>query len=131
LFLILSIWEQVPNKAEAIKIISKYAMKTETLRSWDICGSNVRLNRVFELNNLLYGPYLEGDSGDTVDLWGKQVKPSADEGPSRERAPVAAVRKRKLGTVDEEAGLRATGHFVEELMEMCAAPRELMSSPEL
>jgi hypothetical protein len=26
--------------------------KTETLRSWDIHGSNVRLNRVFELNHL-------------------------------------------------------------------------------
>jgi hypothetical protein len=27
--------------------------------------------------------------------------------------------------------LRATGRFVEELMETCAVPEELMSSPEL
>jgi hypothetical protein len=51
----------------------------------------VRLNCVFELNNLHYGPYPEGDFGDTVDLRGKQVKPRTDEGPSREKAPGAAV----------------------------------------
>jgi hypothetical protein len=55
-------------EAEAVKIVGKYAPKTVTLRSWDIRGSNVSLNRVFELNNLPYGPYLEGDSNDTVDL---------------------------------------------------------------
>jgi hypothetical protein len=55
-------------EAKAVKIVGKYASKAETLRSWDIRGSNVRLNRVFELNNLPYGPYPEGDSGDTVDL---------------------------------------------------------------
>jgi hypothetical protein len=59
------------------------------------------------------------------------VKPYADEGPSRERAPGAAIQKRKLGTVDDETGLRATGRFVEELMETCTVPEELMSSPEL
>jgi hypothetical protein len=59
------------------------------------------------------------------------VKPSTNEGPSRERAPGAAVQKRKLGTTDDEMGMRATGRFVEELMETCAAPGELMSSPEL
>jgi hypothetical protein len=62
-------------EAEAIKIVGKYTSKTETLRSWDICGSNVRLNRVFERDNLPYGPYPEEDSGGTVDLRGKQVKP--------------------------------------------------------
>jgi hypothetical protein len=61
-------------EAEAIKIVGKYALKTETLRSWDIRGSNIKLNRVFELNNLPYGPYPKEDSGDTVDLRGKQVK---------------------------------------------------------
>jgi hypothetical protein len=28
-------------------------------------------------------------------------------------------------------GLRASGHFIGELLEMCAAPGELMSSPKL
>jgi hypothetical protein len=37
-------------EAEAVKIVGKYVPKTETLRSWDIRGSNVRLNCVFELN---------------------------------------------------------------------------------
>jgi hypothetical protein len=39
-------------EAEAAKIVGKYVPKTETLRSWDIHGSNVRLKRVFELNRL-------------------------------------------------------------------------------
>jgi hypothetical protein len=33
--------------------------------------------------------------------------------------------------VAEELGLRASGHFVGELLETCAAPRETMSSLEL
>jgi hypothetical protein len=33
--------------------------------------------------------------------------------------------------VDNETGPRATGRFVEELMEMCVVPGELMSSLEL
>jgi hypothetical protein len=116
-------------EAESIKIVGKYAPKTEQLRSWDISGSNVRLNRVFELNLLLYGSYPEGDSADTADRRGKQARPSADEGPSRDKAPGAAVRKRKLGTVTEKSGLRASGHFAGELLETCAAPGELMFSP--
>jgi hypothetical protein len=59
------------------------------------------------------------------------VRPSADEGPSRDRAPGAAFRKRKLGTTAVESVLRAIGHFVEELLETCASPEELMSSLEL
>jgi hypothetical protein len=59
------------------------------------------------------------------------VKPYADEGPSRERALGAAIQKRKLGTMDDETRLRATRPFVEELMETCTVPRELLSSPEL
>ena len=55
-------------EAEAVKIVGKYASKTKTLMSWDIRGSNVRLNYVFKLNNFPYGPYPEGDSYDTVDL---------------------------------------------------------------
>jgi hypothetical protein len=34
-------------EAEAAKIVGRYVPKTETLRSWDIRGSNVRLNHVF------------------------------------------------------------------------------------
>jgi hypothetical protein len=118
-------------EAEAVKIVDKYAARTEILRSWDIHSSNVRLNRVFELNNLPYGSYPEGESTDTADRRWKQVRPSADEGPSRDRAPGVAIRKRKLGTVAKESGLRATGHFIEDLLETCMTPRELMSSPEL
>jgi hypothetical protein len=33
-------------EAEAVKLVGKYALKTETLRSWDIRGSNARLNRI-------------------------------------------------------------------------------------
>jgi hypothetical protein len=33
-------------EAKAAKIVGKYVPKTETLRSWDIRGSNVRLNRL-------------------------------------------------------------------------------------
>jgi hypothetical protein len=34
-------------ESEAVKIVGKYAPKTETLKSWDIRISNTRLNRVF------------------------------------------------------------------------------------
>jgi hypothetical protein len=34
-------------EAEAVKIVRKYTPKTEALRSWDIRGSNARLNRFF------------------------------------------------------------------------------------
>jgi hypothetical protein len=67
-------------ESEAVKIVRKYALKTEMLRSWDIRGSNIRLKCVFELNKLPYGPYPEGDSADAGDDRGKQVKPQADEG---------------------------------------------------
>ena len=43
----------------AMRIVGRYVLRTETLRSWDIRGSNVRLNRVFELNRLPYGDYRE------------------------------------------------------------------------
>jgi hypothetical protein len=35
-----------------VRIVGRYVPKTEGLRSWDIHGSNDRLNRVFELNRL-------------------------------------------------------------------------------
>jgi hypothetical protein len=99
-------------EAEAVKIVGKYTPKIETLRSWDICGSNARLNRVFELNHLTYGGYPEGDSANIADRRGKQTRPLADEGPSREKAPGATARKRKLGTLPEDLGLKASDHFV-------------------
>jgi hypothetical protein len=79
----------------------------------------------------IVGSYLEGDSTDTADHRGKQTRPSADEGPSRDKAPGAVVRKRKLGTADEDLGLRASSHFVGELLETYSAPGETMSLPEL
>ena len=39
----------------AARIVGRYVPKTEGLRSWDICGTNDRLNQVFELNCLPYG----------------------------------------------------------------------------
>jgi hypothetical protein len=40
--------------------------KMETLRSWDIRGLNVRLNRVFELNRLPYAGYPGDDCCNTL-----------------------------------------------------------------
>jgi hypothetical protein len=118
-------------EAEAVKIVGKYVPKTETLRSWDIRGSNARLNRVFELNHLSYGAYLEPDSADTANRRGKQTRHLVDEGPSQDKALGAAARKRKLGIVAQDLGLRASCHFVGDLLEMCVAPGETMSSHEL
>jgi hypothetical protein len=119
---------------EAIRIVGKYALKIEMIKSWDIRGSNVRLNHVFELNCLPYGPYPEGDSIDAGDDQGKQVKTRPEEGTSKGKAVVAATQIRKVdlqGTKDDKMMPRASGIFVEELMGTCAGPRELMSSPEL
>jgi hypothetical protein len=55
--------------------------------------------------------------------------PTADEGPSRDKAPGADVKKRKLVTTAE--GLRASNRFVADLLVTCAVPREMMSLPEL
>jgi hypothetical protein len=77
----------------AVRIVGRYVPRTEALRSWDIRGSNVRLNRVFELNRLLYGGY-PGD--DAVDRRGKRPVAVTEEGPSQEAAP--ATKKRKIGT---------------------------------
>jgi hypothetical protein len=40
-------------------------------------------------------------------------------------------RGKKLGTTAEDLGLRASDHFVGDLLETCAALGETMSSPEL
>jgi hypothetical protein len=46
--------------------------------------------------------------------------PMADEGPSRDKALGATIKKRKLGTAGK--GLRASNHFVVDLLETCAVP---------
>jgi hypothetical protein len=38
----------------AVRIVGRYVPRTEGQRSWDIRGSNDRLNKVFELNRLPY-----------------------------------------------------------------------------
>jgi hypothetical protein len=107
-----------------VRIVGRYVPKTEALRSWDIRGSNDRLNRVFELNHLPYGGY-PGD--DAVDRRGKRPVAVTEEGPSQEAAP--ATKKRKLGTAVGELGV--SDSFVVELMGTCAALGGRMSSPEL
>jgi hypothetical protein len=116
-------------EAEATEIVGKYVPKTETLRSWDIRGSNVRLNRVFELNRLPYAGYPGDDDVDAAVRRRKKVMTTADEGPSRGTAPSAAAKKRKLGSTAK--GSRAFDRFAADLLETCAVPRETMSSPEL
>jgi hypothetical protein len=104
--------------------------RTETLRSWDIRGSNVRLNHVFELNHLSYAGYPEDDDADAGAVRrGKKVMMTVDEGPSRGAAPSVAAKKRRLGTMAE--GLRASERFAVDLLGTCAVPGETMSSPEL
>jgi hypothetical protein len=63
----------------AVCIAGRYVPRTEALRSWDIRGSNIRLNRVFELNCLPYSGY-PGD--DVVDRRGKRQVAATEEDPS-------------------------------------------------
>jgi hypothetical protein len=108
----------------AVRIVGRYVPRTEALRSWDIRGSNVRLNRVFELNRLPYDGY---PGGDAVDRRGKRLVAVTEEGPSQEAA--TATKKRKLGTA--VGGLGVSDSFAVELMGTCAALGGRMSSPEL
>jgi hypothetical protein len=57
-------------KDGAVRIVGRYVPRTEAQRSWDIRGSNDRLNRVFELNCLPYGGY---PGQDVVDRRGKKT----------------------------------------------------------
>jgi hypothetical protein len=116
-------------EAETMKIVGRYVPRTKTLRSWDIRGSNVHFNRVFELNRLPYAGYPGDDAADAAVRRGKKVVTTVDEGPSRGAAPGAAAKKRKLGTTTE--GLSASECFVVDLLETCAVPGETMSLPEL
>jgi hypothetical protein len=108
----------------AARIVGRYVPKTEGLRSWDIRGSNDRLNRVFDLNRLPYDGY---PGEDTADRRGKKLMGETEDEPSQEAAP--ATKKRKLGTV--VGGMGVSDNFSMELMGTCAAPGERMSSPEL
>jgi hypothetical protein len=107
-----------------VRIVGRYVPRTESQRSWDIRGSNARLNRVFELNRLPYGGYPEDD---TVDCRGKRPVAVDEEDPSQEAAP--ATKKRKLGTAVGELGV--SDSFAVELMGTCVALGGRMSSPEL
>jgi hypothetical protein len=99
----------------AVRIVGRYVPRMEALRSWDIHGSNVRLNRVFELNCLPYGGYSRDDAATVADRRGKKPAAAAEEGPSREAVP--ATKKRKLGTATE--GLGGFERFVVDLMGTC------------
>jgi hypothetical protein len=111
----------------AVRIVGCYVPRTEAMRSWDIRGSNVRLNRVFELNRLPYDCYPGDDGAVAVDRRGKKPVAVTEEGPSQEAAP--ATKKRKIGTA--MGGLGVSDSFAVELMGTCAALGGRMSSPEL
>ena len=83
----------------AARIEGRYVPKTEGLRSWDIRGSNDRLNRVFELNRFPYDGY---PGEDAADRRGKKLMGGTEERPSQDAAPVA--KRRKLGTTVGEWG---------------------------
>lgn len=109
-----------------MRIIGKYSAKTKLTRSWDIRGSNVRLNHVFELNDLWYGPYPKEGSTDAGDDRGKKkMVTRAGEGCLKGKDVVVATRKRKVevkGMMKALRILRASRGFVEELAETCAEP---------
>jgi hypothetical protein len=107
----------------AVRIVGRYVLKTEAQRSWDIRGSNDRLNRVFELNGL---PYVGYPGEDIVDRRGKKPAVVTEDDPAPEAAP--ATKKRKLGTAVGELGV--SDSFAMELMGTCAAGGR-MSLPKL
>ena len=108
----------------AVRLVGRYVPKTEGQRSFDIRGSNDRLNRVFELNQLPYDGY---PGQDEADRRGK--KPAVEAGGDPALAAATSSKKRKLGTA--MGGLGVSDSFARELMRTCAAPGERMSSPEL
>jgi hypothetical protein len=108
----------------AVRLVGRYVPRTEGQRSFDIRGSNDRLNRVFELNQLPYDGY---PGQDKADRRGK--KPVVETGDHSAPAAAPTSKKRKLGTAIE--GLGVSDSFARELMRTCAAPGERMSSPEL
>jgi hypothetical protein len=107
-----------------VRLVGRYVPRTEGQRSFDIRGSNDRLNRVFELNQLPYDGY---PGQDEADRRGK--KPVVETGDDPASAAAPSSKKRKLGTA--MGGLGVSVSFARELMRTCAAPGERMSSPEL
>jgi hypothetical protein len=112
------------------------------LKSWDIWGLSVRLNYVFELNNLCYGTYLEegfADVGDADDCnrRGMAKCGSVDKWCSKGKVVALAMRKKKRvesktkGLARTSGVAKASNKFVEELTEMCAEPGEVMTLPDL
>jgi hypothetical protein len=97
---------------EAMRIVGRYVPRTEALRSWDIRGSNVCLNRVFELNRLPYDSYRGDDAAVAIDRRGKKPVAVTEEGPSQEAA--ITTKKRRLCTA--VGGLGVSDSFVVELM---------------
>jgi hypothetical protein len=108
----------------AVRIVGRYVLRIEGQHSWDIRGSNDRLNRVFELNRLPYNGY---PGQDDVDRRGKKPVVESRDNPAPAAAP--SPKKRKLGTA--MGGLGVSNGFARELMRTCAAPGGRMSSPEL
>jgi hypothetical protein len=108
----------------AVRLVGRYVPRTEGQRSWEIRGSNDRLNRVFELNQLPYDGY---PGQDDVDRRGKKPVVETRDDPAPAAAP--SSKKRKLGTA--MGGLGVSDGFARELMRTCAAPGGRMSSPEL
>jgi hypothetical protein len=101
----------------AVRLVGRYVPRTEGQRSWDIRGSNDRLNRVFELNQLPYDGY---PGQDDVDRRGK--KPVVETGDVPAPAAAPSSKKRKLGTA--MGGLGVSDGFARELMRTCATPGE-------
>lgn len=134
-------------KARTIIVVDKYSTKTELSNSWDIRCSNVRLNQVFELNGLPYGPYLEEASEDANDTakGKKQCRDkgvAADEGTLKGKVAAPLLLKKKKakvglasGTGGEMGGTtqeaKASASFVRNLDKKCTESWEVMPSTVL
>jgi hypothetical protein len=127
-------------EAEAVKIVGKYCRKTKMSRSWDIHGSNVRLNCVFELNGLRYGLYPKEGSTDVGDAGERKKKgglrhDGVDEGCSKGKVVVPPTRKMRKVDAKAKGPARATrvaeasDIFAEELADTCTEPGEVMTLP--
>jgi hypothetical protein len=97
-------------EAEAAKIVGRYVPRTETLRSWDIHGSNVWLNHVFEFNRL---PYVGYPGGRRCRCCCPPGKKGGDDGRRRPFAGISAERGR------QEEEIRYNGCGVEGFRMFC------------
>lgn len=107
--------------------MGKYSTKIEMSRSWDIQGSNVRLNHAFELNGLRYDPYPKESSIDARYIddckrKGVATRGGVDEGCSKGKVVAMAVRKR--GSVEaKNKGLVKTSGVVGPLTDLLSSWR--------